>query len=248
VYSFTNETNFLEKKREDKKIAMSIIKFILLKPRITNCIARAMRPFYKPFRNRKNLQHINQLISERFEKTSLNLENRLVVDLGANRGDFSRWALEQKAIVLAFEPDAVAFTHLVRRMKSFSNFFPVNAAVSNQTSIAKLFMHKNRNSDPLGHSISSSLLVAKANIDPNQYQTVFCVDFEFIVNNFQIRVLKIDIEGAEGAIWKTIESYYKKIDYLVMEIHKTNNKDFISDVVNFISKNGLNDNWKIDWQ
>lgn len=221
---------------------------ISLKPIITNRIARALRPFYKPLRNRKNLKHINELIHERFEKDSLDLENKLVVDLGANRGDFSRWAVEQRAIVLAFEPDAVAFTHLVRRMKSFSNFFPVNAAISNQTSIAKLFMHKNRNSDPLGHSISSSLLVTKTNIDPNQFKMAFCVDFEFIVNNFQIRLLKIDIEGAEGAIWKIIERYYKKIDYLVMEIHKTNNQDFISNVVNFISKSGLNDNWKIDWQ
>jgi FkbM family methyltransferase len=229
-------------------MAKSNIKYILLKPKIANQMARAMRPFYKPFRNRKNLDHINELISERFQKNSLDLKNRIVVDLGANRGDFSRWALEQKAMVLAFEPDAVAFMHLVRRLKSFSNFFPVNAAVSNQTSIEKLFMHKNRNHDPLGYSISSSLLAAKANIDPNQYQTVFCVDFEFIVKNFQIRLLKIDIEGAECVIWKTIESCYKKIDYLVMEIHKTNNKEFISNVVNFISKNGLTDNWKIDWQ
>jgi FkbM family methyltransferase len=223
------------------------LKMLVLKLKVTNYVIRFLRPFYKPLRNKTNLNLIDQLIVERFHKNTLSLKNQIVIDLGANRGDFSCWALEQKALVIAFEPDSEAFRHLVKRLKSYPNFFPLNVAVSNRTGIEKLFMHKNRSSDPLGHSISSSLLISKLNIDPNIYNMTFCIDFEVIVSNFQIRLLKVDIEGAEEIIWNTIEKNYRKIDYLVMEVHKTVNKEFLLNVSNFIAHNRLGGNWKIDW-
>ena len=73
-----------------------------------NRFARILRSVYRPIRNRKNLKFINSEVLKRFGNLNLiHLKNSLVLDLGANRGDFSKWALDQGATVIAFEPDKI---------------------------------------------------------------------------------------------------------------------------------------------
>ena len=213
-----------------------------------NRFARILRSFYRPIRNRKNLKFINSEVLKRFDNLNLiQLKNSLILDLGANRGDFSKWALDRGATVIAFEPDKDAYLQLIKRLNRFENFFPLNSAISNKTGLGKFYFHKNKKIDPIGFSISSSLLEDKKNIDNSFFNSVLCMNLEIIVKELPIKLMKIDIEGAEALIWPTIKQNYQNIEYLLLEIHKTINKDLTSEIELFIEKNGLQNKWRTDW-
>jgi len=213
-----------------------------------NRFARILRSVYRPVRNRKNLKFINSEVLKRFDKLhQTELKNSLILDLGANRGDFSKWALDQGATVIAFEPDKDAYLQLIKRLNKFENFFPLNSAVSNKTGLGKFYFHKNKKIDPIGFSISSSLLENKPNIDNSFFNSVLCIDLEVLIKELPIKLIKIDIEGAEALIWPTIKQNYQNIEYLLLEIHKTIYKDLTSEIKLFIEQNGLQNKWRTDW-
>ena len=213
-----------------------------------NRLARILRSVYRPIRNKKNLKFIDTEIFKRFSNLNvIELKNSLILDLGANRGDFSEWALGQGATVIAFEPDKDAYLQLVKRLNKFENFFPLNSAVSNETGLSKFYYHKDKKIDPIGFSISSSLVEEKANIDNSFFNPVLCIDLEVIVKELPIKLLKIDIEGAESLIWPAIKQNYRNIEYLLLEIHSTINKDLTSEIELFIMQNGLQNKWRTDW-
>ena len=213
-----------------------------------NRFARILRSVYRPVRNRKNLKFINSEVLKRFDKLhQTEIKNSLILDLGANRGDFSKWALDQGATVIAFEPDKDAYLQLIKRLNKFENFFPLNSAVSNKTGLGKFYFHKNKKIDPIGFSISSSLLENKPNIDNSFFNSVLCIDLEVLIKELPIKLIKIDIEGAEALIWPTIKQNYQNIEYLLLEIHKTIDKDLTSEIKLFIEQNGLQNKWRTDW-
>ena len=213
-----------------------------------NRLARILRSVYRPIRNKKNLKFIDKEIVKRFSNLNMiELKNSLILDLGANRGDFSKWALGQGATVIAFEPDKDAYLQLVKRLNKFENFFPLNLAVSNKTGLSKFYYHKDKKIDPIGFSISSSLVEEKANIDNSFFNSVLCIDLEVIVKELPIKLLKIDIEGAESLIWPAVKQNYQNIEYLLLEIHSTINKDLTSEIKLFIKQKGLQNKWRTDW-
>jgi FkbM family methyltransferase len=213
-----------------------------------NRFARILRSVYRPVRNKKNLKFINSEVLKRFDKLhQTEIKNSLILDLGANRGDFSKWALDQGATVIAFEPDKDAYLQLIKRLNKFENFFPLNSAVSNKTGLGKFYFHKNKKIDPIGFSISSSLLENKPNIDNSFFNSVLCIDLEVLIKELPIKLIKIDIEGAEALIWPTIKQNYQNIEYLLLEIHKTIDKDLTSEIKLFIEQNGLQNKWRTDW-
>ena len=213
-----------------------------------NRLARLLRSIYRPVRNRKNLKFINSEVLKRFDNLNvIQLKNSLILDLGANRGDFSKWALDQGASVIAFEPDKDAYLQLIKRLNKFKNFFPLNSAVSNKTALSKFYFHKNKKIDPIGFSISSSLIEEKANIDNSFFNSVLCIDLEVLIKELPIKLIKIDIEGAEVLIWPAIKQNHQNIEYLLLEIHKTINKDLISEIELFIKENSLQNKWRTDW-
>ena len=213
-----------------------------------NRVARILRSVYRPIRNRKNLKFIDSEVLKRFDNLHrMELKNSLILDLGANRGDFSKWALDQGATVIAFEPDKDAYLQLIKRLNKFENFFPLNSAVSNKTGLSKFYFHKNKKIDPIGFSISSSLLEEKANIDNSFFNFVLCINLEVLIKELPIKLIKIDIEGAEALIWTAIKQNHQNIEYLLLEIHKTINKDLISEIELFIKQNSLQNKWRTDW-
>ena len=213
-----------------------------------NRVARLLRSVYRPIRNRKNLKFIESEVLKRFDNLhGTQLKNSLILDLGANRGDFSKWALDQGATVIAFEPDKDAYLQLIKRLNKFENFFPLNSAVSNKTGLSKFYYHKNKKIDPIGFSISSSLLEEKANIDNSFFNSVLCINLEVLIKELPIKLIKIDIEGAEAMIWPAIKQNHQNIEYLLLEIHKTINKDLISEIELFIKENSLQNKWRTDW-
>jgi len=221
---------------------------ILLKNSFLNVIARFLRPFYRPFRDHKNLLLIESEVKKRFGEISrLRLSGSLVLDLGANRGDFSKWAISQNALVVAFEPDKDAFISLVKRLNEYENFFPLNAAVAETVEVGKIFFHHSKKHDPIGFSISSSIIPEKENIDVYDFKPVLILDLGVILENLKFKILKIDIEGGEKLIWPKIRASYTNIEYLLMEVHSTTSQELLNEIDSFIKYNDLSDKWKLDW-
>ena len=213
-----------------------------------NRLNRILRPLHRPIRNQKTLKFMSSEVSKRFNSISnMELKNSIVLDLGANRGDFSHWALHEGAIVIAFEPDKDAYLQLLKRLNKVENFFPINTAVSNHTGLSRFYYHKHKKFDPIGFSISSSLLAEKSNLDNSSFSSVFCINLGDIINGMSIKLIKIDIEGAEKLIWPAVKHNYKNIEYVLLEIHKLISDDLINEIELFIKQNGLQNKWRTDW-
>lgn len=124
----------------------------------------------------------------------------VALDCGANVGKFTTVLAASGARVFAFEPHPVAYEQLVRNTEGFPNVMPIRAAVTAEGGPVKLFLHRWDREDPVHWSTGSSTIVAKRNVDRDRYVDVPGVDLvEFIrkLDVERIRLLKMDIEGAE---------------------------------------------------
>ena len=175
------------------------------------------------------------------------LQGKIVVDLGANRGDFTVWAANHGALVIAMEPDKTAFHYLAKRTASYTNIFLLNAGAVTETSILKLYFHANRSKDPLGHTISSSINPNKKNVSVSNFEEILGIDLDGMLGNLEIFLMKIDIEGAEVLLWDGIKSRYSHIQYLLMETHENQTSEDYSDFHSFIETNQMQEKWKLDW-
>lgn len=120
------------------------------------------------------------------------------IDCGANVGDFTLPMAASGAWIHAFEPDPVAFEKLKERTAGLENVTLYNKAVSNQTGRARLFLHENRDEDPLKASTGSSLVATKTNVSTENYVDVEVIRFsDFVASLGDIKILKMDIEGHE---------------------------------------------------
>lgn len=214
----------------------------------TNFIYRIFRPIVSPITGFRRSKMINQEIEKRVSFNKVELKNEILLDLGANRGDFSKWGLRNQMNVFAFEPNISAFTVLQKRLGKYDNFNGFNCAIGNKVRIQKLFLHKNDSQDPIGFSISSSLMEKKSNISNEKFQNTVQIDFKSILESLsRIKILKIDIEGAEILIWPEIINNHTKIDYLFLEIHDQVNPELRKDFARFVNQNNLQEQWFGNW-
>jgi len=170
----------------------------------------------------------------------------IVLDLGANRGDFAVWASNKGATVFAFEPNPFALKYLYKRIKRLTNVAVVPFAVSDASGIASFFDHPNSESDPLGFSIRSSLSQKDSSFVSNF--RVFKLSLEpFLEGLDRIDCVKIDIEGEESNIFPLIKKYFRKIEYCLIEVHDDINPQLREEINVFIQRNQLEGKWSTDW-
>lgn len=211
-------------------------------------LLRVLRPFVHRVTDARRTRNIEREVLSRFSNLKASeLKGKLVIDLGANRGDFSVWAASCGAHVIAMEPDKTAFRYLMKRTSRLSNIFALNAGALNRTSFVKLYFHENRAKDPLGHTISSSIDAQKKNVSKINFEEILVINIEEILANFKVFLLKVDIEGAEILLWEGIKKYSRNIEHLLMETHENQIESDYSDFVQFIEKNELQKRWKLDW-
>lgn len=169
------------------------------------------------FNKNKKDQYINKILK--------NLKKGdIFIDCGANIGQETLPAANLGAIVFAFEPDPNAFNVLKKNSANYSNITIIAKAVGHQYGKFKLYFHQNADNDPVKWSTGSSILNFKSNINKEHFIEVEVIDLvEFIESlGKEIKVLKIDVEGAEPEIIeKIIESeVYKKIGKIFVETHE----------------------------
>ncbi len=157
-----------------------------------------------------------QLLAHRlFENTKLTL----VLDLGANRGNFSLVASQYAEKVLAFEPHVESFNILRANMPS--NVTCYNKAVTGSKQFTKVRLYSkssfNKYQD-LYESESSSLKPDKKNLVHAKESMIETFDLNEILNSF-IDVVKMDIEGSELELLPIFYNNQHLIGKLYAEIH-----------------------------
>lgn len=141
-----------------------------------------------------------------------NIEINYILDLGANVGYTSIYFHQHfpNAKVLAVEPDADNFNQLQLNLKNFNNISAVNCAVWPYKTTLNL---KNATSDGWGKSYDE-ILGTEGNI---KAYSIFDLQ-----NKYQypiIDILKMDIEGAEKAIFDHRTEFLDCTKLIAIEIH-----------------------------
>lgn len=141
----------------------------------------------------------------------LNLtKNDVWLDVGGHIGTFSVDISDKVKKVYTFEPEKENFEFLkknIRENKKKNIVIFNKALVSNQDKERKFFL------DGVGNTGGHSLIAAQG----VQETTVQCENINKILKEYKINKIKMDCEGAEYELIKTID--FKKIDELVFEYH-----------------------------
>jgi len=148
----------------------------------------------------------------------------LVIDAGANFGRITLHLIGRGARVQAFEPNPVAFRHLQIAFGNHPQVECIQKGLSDHNGSAKLYLHKKQADDALHYSEASSLLADKRNVDPGNAVEIELVDIAEVVSaaKGQVRLLKLDVEGAEFAILNRLidTGLIHRIDQVFCETHE----------------------------
>ena len=149
-----------------------------------------------------------------------------VIDCGANVGDVTAIFLAGGANVIAFEPNPHAFAVLQERYKHFKKAKCVNKGVSGikSSGIQKLFLHESAPQNQVMYSTGCSIVEYKNNVNKKNFIEVEMVNLcKFLkLLNKEIKVLKVDIEGAEVELLNDLmnEGLARDIPYIFVETHE----------------------------
>ncbi len=150
-------------------------------------------------------------------------KEEIAIDCGANVGENTRKMAKNGATVYAFEPNPFAFGVLERNFKKWPNVICINKGIWISEGKMRLYFHENSDQNEIKWSSGSSLLANKCNVNLNKYLEVEVINFNEFIRSMtgRIRVIKIDIEGAEGEILRQIiaQKLYIKVDAIIVETH-----------------------------
>ena len=207
---------------------------------------RFLRPLVRKFTDRRRVSEMGSQIKKLLPQFRLD-QNSLVIDLGANRGDFSVLASRESAQIWAFEPNPYAYKYLLSRTRKHRNITIYQAAVSDFNGLVDYYNHPDAERDPLGYSIRGSIVRKNPNFKPS-IEKVLCIDFHSLLRDIEnISCLKIDIEGSEKHIWPSIKENYEKINFLLIEIHDLLTTPLRAEIEAFIQEKGLQGRWSTRW-
>lgn len=153
--------------------------------------------------------------------------DEIAIDCGANIGDITEHLSKYGGTVYSFEPHPLAFEHLQTRFKGRPNVQCISKAVYTHNSTMKLYLHEGHegdDNDELAHSNVSSLLDYKPNVSREKYVEVPVLDLCGFIEALgqRVRVLKLDVEGVEGAILQRLieTGIIQRIDCVFVETHE----------------------------
>lgn len=149
----------------------------------------------------------------------------LCIDLGANVGTITRRMALTGADVISFEPDPGAFSALQDAVHDLPNVTLVHKAAGHEPD--SLLLHRSARwspDDPSGHTQGSSLMHREQDADDTNSIRVEVVDIIAYLEALDrdIRILKMDIEGAEWDILTRLIDHplLSRIDCIFVETHE----------------------------
>jgi len=145
----------------------------------------------------------------------------LVLDIGANQGFFSCYAAQKGARVIAFEPDQTSFAMLQRnlaRNNLSARVITRREAIGAERGVTDFFV-----SPMLGGGMNTTSAVFASRFDHVKTEPVSCVTLSDVLkenNGERIRLCKLDCEGAELEILRSLDTYEAAlIDAFALEYH-----------------------------
>ena len=147
----------------------------------------------------------------------------LVIDAGANVGEFTKLFLDKGFKVHAFEPDTIALKELKKKCETSKELKLYEAAVGLKNERQKLYRYRKFDeSNPYSTQGSSLLNYRRGKNKP--FIEIKVIDFiEYLKQQTDsISLLKMDIEGIEIDILNKIidEDLHKKIKFIFVETHE----------------------------
>ena len=178
----------------------------------------------------------------------------VAIDCGANVGKVTDRLARHGATVYAFEPNPHAFKTLQNRFLGQANIHCIQKGVLDEAAAMKLYFHQNAPQDQVKYSQGSSVIESKGDIDLACYAEIDLIDLcEFISNLCtRVKVLKMDVEGAEGRILKKLISsgLVHQIDHVFVEMHDKympELEDELNEVRELVAEQALG--WvNLDWR
>lgn len=161
---------------------------------------------------------LNQIVGEHFYtreyKNTIDVEeDDIVVDVGFNYGIFSLFALYNKAKkIYGFEPNIDIYNKIKNIYPENDKVEIYNYAVSDENKKITFYSTED--------TVASSITESRTNSKEYEVQCINLYDF-IIQNNIEkIDFLKIDCEGEEYNIFKSIpDEYFLKIKKIMVEFH-----------------------------
>ena len=160
----------------------------------------------------------------------------VVLDIGANYGFFTLNSLSKGASkVYSIEPYGPAYSHLEKLSKDFTSIVPINKAISETIGSVSMFIQEDssakncvtKHGDLFGRN-SNEVIVES-------------IDINSLISSIRekINFLKIDCEGSEFELFKTIDKeILTTIDKIVVETHG-------EEINNFVYEKLMDNNFKV---
>jgi len=157
-------------------------------------------------------------------------ENSVIIDIGANIGEFSKFWEDRNFNVISFEPEPLEFKALQKNLTSKSLF---NTGLWHENCTIKLY-HANETGD-------SSFIESNAK-DAYSELEVKTLDSFNLYKNHTIGLIKLEAEGAEPEIINGGLETFKKARYVTCDVgleRGVNSSSTLVEVTNLLTKLGF---------
>ncbi len=148
--------------------------------------------------------------------SDIDVSGKVVLDLGANVGGFTKMAVERGAkAVIAVEPCPDNFQILSMNSPTSTN---LNGAVSEHQDAVCEFYYATSKRNSVSSSTSKRRNASGSSITVNSY------NFAALLETYKPQVLKIDIEGKEYDLFDSIDAIPEFVETVAIEFHRTSGR------------------------
>ncbi len=196
------------------------------------------------------------LILRRFPELKKNGNVGLVIDLGANIGNFTHACRLMGYEVIAIEPHPQALEYLSRRFKNDVGVKIISGAIARHEGDTELHFHEDHLKDPIQTSISATTVTDKFFENHTAARVKKFTLGKLLSSVGTVAIIKSDIEGAEYEIIPDLLANGMNVERVLIETHLRFMKvsimaeeyvNQLNSLNHYISKHNLESRWLTDW-